>query len=215
MPAKKPAPKKKRTTKAPRKPKERGLCPRRQAFCREYLVDLNGAQAAIRAGYAARAARATASELLTFPDVQAEIRRQMDARAARVECNADTVLRELLRLATVDIGDAFDEFGRLRPIQDIPEDVRRALAGIDSYEEFAGRGEDRERVGETKKIRLVDKIRALELLGKHLGMFRDRIEHSGPGGGPIQTEASMTDDERESVRAWVAGIRKSILGGAK
>jgi len=113
-----------------------------------------------------------------------ELREKAEAKAL---VTVEKVLRELYKLATVDIRQAFDEQGNLKPIKDLPEDVARAIASIESFEEYSGRGDKREPVGFTRKIKLSDKIRALELLGKYLKMFTDKVEHTTPEGGSVIT----------------------------
>lgn len=162
------------------------LTAKQRAFCQEYLVDLNATQAAIRAGYSPRTARQVGAENLSKPDIQAELTKLMEERAQRVEIDADTVLRELLRLARVDLSAAFNDNGSLKPVRDMPEDVRRAISGVDVFEEFQGRGEDRAMIGYTKKLRFWDKTKALELLGRHLKLFSDKIELTGKDGGPVE-----------------------------
>src|SRR5687768_8577770 len=90
------------------------LTPRQAAFVREYLVDLNGKQAAIRAGYGEASAEAAASRLLRVVKVKAEIDAKIAARASRIEVKADEVLAELKRVALCDVRQAFDEEGRLK-----------------------------------------------------------------------------------------------------
>lgn len=178
---------------------------KQRAFCAEYLVDLNATQAAIRAGYSESTARSIGHENLTKPDIEAEIQRLMKERASRVEVTSDMVLRELLNLACVDVGQVFGENGSLLPIHSIPENVRKAISGIDVYEEYAGHGEDRENIGQTKKLRFWDKTKALEMLGRHLKMFTEKLEHSGPNGGPIQTEAkARSEDEAKAFAEMLA-----------
>lgn len=154
------------------------LEPRQERFCREYIIDLNGTQAAIRAGYAENSAQEQASRLLSNAMVKARVDELKLKRNDRLDIKADDVLREVLRLAMVDITQAFDENGNLKPIKDIPEDVRRALSSIEVDELFEGSGKDREHVGRTRKVRFWDKVKSLELLGKHLSLFKDRVEHS-------------------------------------
>src|SRR5690242_9477216 len=81
------------------------LTPRQQRFVEEYLVDPNGHQAALRAGYAPRGARQTVTHLLKHPEISAAIRRGMDDRAQRMRLDADRVLAELARIAFADIGN--------------------------------------------------------------------------------------------------------------
>lgn len=160
-------------------PKARaGVEDRRARFVVEYLVDLNATQAAERAGYSAKTARQQGSRLLSDAAIQAQIAEANGARIQRVELDADTVLRELLRLGTIDLGDAFDSAGNLLPIKQMPESVRRALTGIEVETEWLvdGEGVTQTRVPKsaTTKVRTFDKIRALELLGKHLKLFVER-----------------------------------------
>lgn len=171
------------------------------AFCQNYLIDLNATQAAIRAGYSAKTARQVAAENLTKPAIEAEVARLIDERAARNKIDADTVLGELLRIARADIGQAFNPDGSLKPLADMPEEIRRAIAGVDVFEEFAGRGEDREQVGFTKKVRFWDKVKALEMLGRHLRMFSDRVELTGKDGGPLVMESPRPSPQEVSTFA--------------
>lgn len=158
--------------------RERELTFKQHRFVEEYLVDLNGAQAAIRAGYSPKSANKIAHELLdkTGP-VAAAVQARMDRRSVRTEITADQVLTEIFRIASADIAQAYNEDGSLKPIHEIPEDVRRAISGVDVEELFEGRGQNREHVGQVKKLRFWDKLRANELLGKHLTLFADRIEN--------------------------------------
>lgn len=198
MPTKRPKRRKKaskrKTTKAP------CLTPKQKAFIDEYLVDLNATQAAIRAGYASRTANRTGTRLLSNVVIAAKIQAALEARSKRVQVEADDVLRELKRIALSDLRQAFDENGNLKPIHGLPEDIARAISGLEVDELFEGHGDDRERVGRTKKVKFWDKTKALELLGKHLAMWIERREHSGPGGGPIKHEyAEMSDDELRRI----------------
>lgn len=147
------------------------LTPRQAAFVREYLVDLNGTQAATRAGYSPKTAEEQAVRLLGNVRVSAAISKAMHRRAERVEVKADEVLRELLRLALADVGEAFQADGRLKPIHEMPSDMRRAISGVEAVETEDG--------GTLRKVRFWDKTRALEMLGRHLALFTDKLEHSG------------------------------------
>lgn len=155
------------------------LTPKQQLFVREYLKDLNGTRAAERAGYSAKTAQEQSSRLLSNVMVQAEIQKHMDRRAEKLEITSERILRELLTIATVDISKAFNEHGHLLPIADMPEEIRRAIAGVEIMDEFLGSGRDRTKIGETTKIKFWDKPKTLELLGKHLKLFTERVEHSG------------------------------------
>lgn len=80
-------------------------------------------------------------------------------------------MKEMARLAFHDPGQLFDDDGNLIPIKDLPEDARRAISSLDVDELWDGRGEDRRQVGSTKKVRLWDKVSALEKLARIAGMF--------------------------------------------
>ena len=151
---------------------------RQRQFAREYLKDLNATQAAIRAGYSKKTAGQSGERLLKHVEIAPIIQKNMDKRVERTEITSDRVLKELFRLATVDIAEAFNEDGTLKPIHEIPEDVRRAISGVD-VDTLSG-----ELV--RHKIRFWSKDSALEKLGKHLKLFTEKIEHSGKDGQPIQ-----------------------------
>jgi phage terminase small subunit len=155
------------------------LAPKQARFVDEYPIDVNAKAAAIRAGYSPKTAQEQGSRLLSNVKIRQAIDERILARSKRTEITADTVLRELLRLARVDIGEAFKPDGSLKSIHDMPEDVRRAIAGVEVDELFHGHGQDREQIGYTRKVKFWDKTRALELLGRHLKLFVDKIEVEG------------------------------------
>lgn len=101
-------------------------------------------------------------------------------RFARAETQRDAlmlrqVLAEIHRLAMIDPGDLYDDDGKLRPIKDIPAPVRACIVSLESVEYFEGHGRAREHAGTIRKVKLTDKLRALELLGKQLDMFADKL----------------------------------------
>jgi phage terminase small subunit len=173
------------------------LTPKQARFVAEYLKDLNGTQAATRAGYSAGTAESQASTLLRNPKVRAAVDEALERRAERVEVKTDDILRELLRLATTDIGQAFDEEGRLKPLHAMPVAVRRAISGIETEELFEGGGAERVRIGNVRKVKFWDKTKALELLGKHLKLFTDKVEHSVDQTLEALVLASMQPPDKE------------------
>lgn len=150
---------------------------RQRSFAAEYLVDLNATAAARRAGYRGtdHAIEVTAHRLLRKAEIATLVAKGNAKRQERTEINAELVLRELLALARVDLGEAFDADGNLLPIKNMPEQVRRALSGIDVETLKSQEGETMRTT--VTKIRLWDKKGSLELLGKHLRLFVDRVEH--------------------------------------
>lgn len=163
------------------------LTPKQARFVAAYLINPNGKQAAIEAGCSSRSAESTASRWLRNAKVREALDKANAKRAERLELKADDVLRELLRIAMVDVGDAFTPAGQLKSLHEMPADVRRAIAGIDVDELWGANaeGDGRAQIGNTRKVKFWSKPQALELLGKHLKLWTERHEHSGDGGGPV------------------------------
>ena len=155
------------------------MTPKQEAFVREYLIDLNATQAAIRAGYSERTAASQGERLLRNVDVAAAIKAAQDERAERTQVDADWVLKRLNLEATADLADLYDEAGGLRPVHEWPLIWRQGLvAGIEAVEEKDHEGRV---IGVVKKVKLSDRIKRIELIGKHVGVqaFKERIEHTG------------------------------------
>jgi phage terminase small subunit len=151
------------------------LRPQPERFCQEYIKDLNGTQAAIRAGYSEKSAFAQASQLLSLHKVVVRIDQLKLARQQRTEITSDRVMQELAVIGFSDIADFIDENGCVRPIKDIPPHSRRAISSFEVIEIFHGHGENKVCIGQHKKIRFWDKNKALEIMTKHLGI-PDKIE---------------------------------------
>lgn len=154
---------------------------KQRRFAQEYLIDLNATQAAIRAGYSAKTAKAQGARLLTHVDVQAAIQQAQDERAKRTEITADRVLQELARVGFANLGDFIRLTGDGDPAIDLSgltRDQAAALSEVVTEDFVVGRGDDARDVRRVK-VKLHDKLGALEKLGKHLGMFVNRHELSG------------------------------------
>lgn len=160
---------------------------KRARFCEEYLVDLNATQAAIRAGYSKKSAYSQGHELLKNPEVQERVAELKAARAERVQVDADWVLERLVEIFGVRIGDLYDERGNLKPVSEWPESAHLAVTGIDTLEER----EQGVLVGHTRKMRMESKLRALEMIGKHVNVqaWRDRLEVND--GNPVNIVVQM------------------------
>ena len=162
------------------------LTNKQKRFCQEYLIDLNATKAAIRAGYCKKNARQIGSENLTKLDIQQEIKRLMDARAKKTEITAEQVLRELAKIGFSDITD-FVEFGQQEA------ETEKENANAAHYIKIKSSADvDGSQIAEVRETRsgivfkLHDKTKALELIGKHLGMFKDVHEIGGKDGEPIE-----------------------------
>jgi len=175
----------------------RKLTPKQQRFVDEYLKDLNATQAAVRAGYSAKTAEWIGPQLLGKTHVAEAIADGMAKRQARTEVNADYVLKKLVAIAEMDVLDIMTDDMSIKPVSQWPKVWRQYLSGFDLAEMFEGRGDEREMVGILKKIKWPDKVKNLELIGRHLGMFKDKVEVTGKDGGPIatKTERDLTDEE--------------------
>lgn len=149
------------------------LTPRQEAFCREYVVDFNGTQAAIRAGYSSVGASTQALRLLANAEVSRRIAGFRARITNRLEVTAERVLQEYARLAFLDPRKAFDEQGNLKPIHELDDDTAAAIAGM----------EVETKPGETRiaKIKLAAKVPALEGLAKHLGLFSEKQDTAQRG----------------------------------
>ncbi|WP_025516788.1 terminase small subunit [Bordetella trematum] len=170
------------------------LTNKQRRFVDEYLVDLNATQAAIRAGYSAKTAGQIGDENLKKPQIAAAIQQAQAKRSERVQVTADYVLSRMVEIDQMDVLDIMTDRMELKPVSEWPKVWRQYLSGFDLSELFEGAGDDRALVGMMKKIRWPDKTKNLELLGRHLGMFKDRVEHSGAGGGPVQVVAMAPHD---------------------
>ena len=150
------------------------LTPKQERFCQEYIKDLNGKQAAIRAGYSKNCAESTASEILTYPNVKNRIAELTKPRTEEAGLTALRVLQEIQRISCCDIGQAFNEDGTLKALKDMPEDVRRAISAIEVDEITLG--DEKKPIGYTRKIKFWDKNKAIEMAGRYHAMFTDVVK---------------------------------------
>jgi phage terminase small subunit len=139
-------------------------------FVEEYLIDLNGKQAAVRAGYSAKSAEVQASRLLRNTAVQAALGEAMQARSQRTEVTADRVVAELAKLAFADMRDYWPRPGETIDLHRLDEDRTAAVEEISISETVDPAGVLHRRT----RLKLHDKKRALDSLARHLGMFVDR-----------------------------------------
>ncbi|MGP5352515.1 terminase small subunit [Pseudomonas helleri] len=153
------------------------LTAKQQRFVIEYLVDLNATQAAIRAGYAAKGAKDQAYQLMQRPEIAAAIKEAMEARNQRTKVDADYVLNRLTEIDQMDLLDILNDDMSFKPLSLWPKVWRQSLSAFDIAEMFEGSGKDRDMVGLMKKIKWPDKVKNLELLGKHVNVnaFRDQV----------------------------------------
>lgn len=166
------------------------LTPKQKLFVDEYLIDLNATQAAIRAGYSPNNADKIGSELLGKTRVSDAISKAMAERSRRTGINQDRILMELAKIALVNPANVvdFDEATILDSA--LPEDLA-AVASV-KVKRFPTKGGE----GIEREIKFYDKTKALDLAGRHLGMFKDKLEFSGA----LETERTKLDDLIEQMR---------------
>lgn len=145
---------------------------KQQRFVEEYLIDLNATQAAIRAGYSVQTAGSIGQENLKKPEIETAIKRAMAERSSRTGVNQDRVIMELAKIGFINIMDVANKDGSLKE-----NSVRDDTAAIQSIKvkmiptEYGDITE--------QEIKLNDKLKALELMGRHLGMFNDKLKIEG------------------------------------
>lgn len=146
---------------------------KQRRFVEEYLIDLNATQAAIRAGYSPDTAKEIGCENLTKPNISKAIAKAMAERSRRTGISQDRVIEELAKIAFMNAADVINTDDA-----SILEDASREdLSCIQSVKVKQSDGEKGSLI--EREIKLADKLRALELLGKHLGMFKDKLEITG------------------------------------
>ncbi len=146
---------------------------KQERFCEEYMIDLNATQAAIRAGYSSKSANVDGPRLLSNARVRARVDQLIAAQSRRTGINADVVVRELARIARLNPSSVID-FNSATVLPDASDDDLAAVASV-RIKTIPGEDHD----GVEREVKFHDKVKALELLGNHLGMFTDKIEHSG------------------------------------
>lgn len=157
--------------------------PKKKFFADEYLKDLNATKAAIRAGYSKRTAGSQGQRLLMDVDIKKYIKKAKAERSKRTKIDADWLLSRLAEEAEADVADLYNKSGGLKSVHEWPEIWRQGLvAGLDVHQEYADGAPD----GVVMKIKISDRIRRLELIGKHVDVqaFSEKHEHTGPNGGP-------------------------------
>lgn len=145
------------------------LTEKQQRFVEEYLIDLNATQAAIRAGYSVKTANEQGSQNLAKLSIQQAIAKQMAERSKRTGINQDRVVLELAKIALVKMTDIVDSQGRIK--SDASPDDLACIESVKYKESESDTGSSVER-----EVKIASKLKALELLGKHLGMWNDKLD---------------------------------------
>lgn len=142
------------------------LTDKQQKFCDQYLIDLNATQAAIRAGYSKKTAGAIGSEYLTKPNIQKYISEKQAALSKSTEITQIKVLEELAKVGFSNIQDYFDGSLNALNLAEIDKSKAQVVSSIKKIVTTFDGGST-----ESVEFKLYDKIKALELIGRHLGFF--------------------------------------------
>ncbi|HDC4357504.1 terminase small subunit [Enterobacter cloacae] len=185
------------------------LTDKQEMFCREYLIDLNATQAAIRAGYSEKTANEQGAQNLAKVSIQSRISELKAERNDRIDIDADYVLKRLFDIDQMDVLDILTESGDLKPVAQWPRVWRTTLSGLDVMT-MAGEGDT---AGLLKKIKWPDKVKNLELLGKHISVqaFKEQVEQK-----VTATHNIMPVPFCDSADEWEKAAQKQqgeVLGG--
>lgn len=162
---------------------------KQKKFVEEYLIDLNATQAAIRAGYSPDTAGSIGSENLKKPEIRVHIEKAMAERSKRTGINQDRIIEELAKIALLNPKNLIN-FEEATVKEEATEEDLAAISSIrvKCFPTKDGEGIERE-------VKMYDKAKALELLGRHLGMFKDKVEVSG-----LEEEKKKLDDILQQIR---------------
>ncbi len=177
------------------------MTPKQQRFVEEYLVDLNATQAAIRAGYSAKGATVRGSELLANRNVANAISAGQKSRSKRLEIDADRVVQEFAKVGFANAGDYFDwgpDGITVRSKDDLTPEQQAAVAEV---------SETTTEHGGTIRVKLHNKLDALEKLGRHLGLFKDAP--------PVSVNVNLPTDQSSFSERLAARRKERALAKKK
>jgi phage terminase small subunit len=172
------------------------LTDKQELFCQYYIAetDFNATSAAKKAGYSQDTAQEISAENLSKPIIQARIKELMADRMARLKVTQDWVVNELKKVAGANMHDYADWNGDKVDLVDsetLTEDQTAAVASLNKTVTKDGGS-----IG----FKLHDKVKALEMLGKHLKMFTDKIDLGGQKDNPIQAKYDYSKIPTEKLR---------------
>jgi phage terminase small subunit len=172
------------------------LTRQQEAFCLFVLAGDNQSDAyrkAFNCRYMkAKTVHECASKLMAHPKVTARVAELMRPIIAKARLTREQWLEQLGRIVFCDPRKMFDAYGNPIEIPEQGDNEASAIAGFEFYEGFAGKGKERKAVGYTRKFRLADRLRALELYGKAQCYYAEKLELTGTDGVPIETTSTIT-----------------------
>lgn len=150
-----------------------------EAYCQSYIkTPENQTQAAINAGFSPNTAAVKASVMMRDERIQKRIAELMEERNKRMRVSADYVLMRLVEIDQMDVIDILNDDMSIKPVSEWPKVWRQYLTGFELADMLEGRGDEKELVGILKKIKWPDKVKNLELIGKHVDVnaFKERLD---------------------------------------
>lgn len=176
-----------------------GLTPQQKLFAHEYLIDLNGKQAAIRAGYSEKTAESQASRLLSNVKVKAAVEKALEKVHRKLEVTVERIEAELAEIAFADIAEQVEvnEDGsiKVKTFDQMPKGASRSISGIKERRRILSGDDGDVTMEATLELKNHDKVAALKLLGQHKGMFKEQVEVSGTLTLEQLVAASRKEDE--------------------
>jgi len=154
---------------------EKELTPKQMIFCKEYLIDMNATRAIIEAGYSKKSADTQGSRMLRNVKVKTYIDEMMKKRAERLDITADNVLKEISHTAFFDIRKIFDN-NVIKETDQLDDNTAKALGSIKVRREKQGNGN----YDEVIEVKSNDKLKALDMLARHLGLYATDNEQTKP-----------------------------------
>lgn len=168
------------------------LTNKQEAFCREYLIDLNATQAAIRSGYSEKTAKDIGCENLAKPNIQEELQELMRARNKSTQIDASYVLTRLKEIDELDVIDILnDDLDGFKRLSEWPKSWRTSISGIDIQTVISGGDEPIEKL--VRKIKWPDKTKNLELIGRHVNVKAWEKEEASAGDELIDVISNLVD----------------------
>lgn len=163
------------------------LTPKQELFVKEYLIDLNATQAAIRAGYSPNTAREIGAENLSKPNIKNQIDKAMAERSRRTGINQDRVLEEIAKIAFLNPVDVIDmDEATIRGDANREDTAAIASVKVKTIPTPEGNIVERE-------VKTYDKLKALDQLGRHLGMFKENLNLNALVGVQIVDDINNAD----------------------
>lgn len=170
------------------------LTDKQEMFCKEYLIDLNATQAAIRVGYSVKTAEAQSSRLLTNVNIQERITELKESRSNRIEMSSDGVLKELKNWVEGDYTDLM--MLTAKQIKELAPEIRRLITGFKrTTRRIPGTDEEEIQI----EVKFIDKQKAMEMIAKHIG-FYEKDNEQGKADIVIKNEVDYSKLSIETLR---------------